>query len=60
MRNIAFTPSKPIAAPITIVKQWPNCPDCKQSATGVHAGKADCNRCGWAAGITTAAVALAQ
>lgn len=26
---------------------WPDCPDCKQSATGRYLGRAGCTRCGW-------------
>lgn len=30
---------------------WPNCPNCKQPATGRYwLGKAGCNRCGWSEG----------
>lgn len=34
-----------------MLKVWPNCPNCKQSATGRYwKGITGCTRCGWSAG----------
>lgn len=27
--------------------EWPQCPNCRQSATGVYLGRPGCCRCGW-------------
>ena len=47
-----------IVPPITVMKTWGDCPDCKQSATGVHNGHLSCTRCGWTAGGSTMRRAL--
>lgn len=48
-----LAPSAPSAPGVTRPLYGVECPDCRQSATGMYVNKAGCARCGWSAGKFT-------